>query len=74
MDVPDSLPPAFLPGYPTAVNISGDAVALAAATYEPATVLYVVVDAAEVSRAAECRCLASVLKRGAASAARRAVC
>ena len=44
----DSLPPAFLPGYPTAANISGDGLVLVAATYEPANVSYMVVPTSAV--------------------------
>ncbi|DBA74582.1 TPA: hypothetical protein ACH3X2_009454 [Trebouxia sp. C0005] len=44
----DTYPPAFIPGYPTAVNINDTTFTLAAAFYEAATVYYVVMPAASV--------------------------
>ncbi|DBB14474.1 TPA: hypothetical protein ACH3X3_004761 [Trebouxia sp. C0006] len=44
----DTYPPAFMPGYPTAVNINDTTFTLAAAFYEAATVYYVVMPAASV--------------------------
>ena len=45
----DTYPPAFLAGYPTAVDINDTRFTLAAAFYEATTVYYVVVPAALVS-------------------------
>ena len=39
----DTYPPAFRPGFPTAVDINDTSFTLTAAFYEPATVYYVVV-------------------------------
>jgi hypothetical protein len=50
----DTYPPAFMPGYPTAVNINDTTFTLAAAFYEAATVYYVVLPAASVSRCGIC--------------------
>ena len=45
----DTYPPAFMTGYPTAVNINDTTFTLAAAFYEAAIVYYVVMPAASVS-------------------------
>ena len=50
----DTYPPAFMPGYPTAVNINDTTFTLAAAFNEAATVNYVVMPAALVSRCDIC--------------------
>ena len=50
----DTYPPAFMPGYPTAVNINDTTFTLSAAFYEAATVYYVVMPAASVSRCGIC--------------------
>ena len=44
----DTYPPAFQPGYPTAVNINDTSFTLSSAFYEAATVFYVVMPASPV--------------------------
>jgi len=44
----DTYPPAFMSGYPTAVDINDTTFTLAAAFYEAATVYYVIMPAASV--------------------------
>lgn len=44
----DTYPPAFKPGYPTAVNINDTSFTLSTAFYEAATVFFVVMPAAPV--------------------------
>lgn len=50
----DTYPPAFMLGYPTAVNINDTTFTLAAAFYEAATVYYIIMPAASVSRSGFC--------------------
>ena len=46
--LPDTWPPAFQPGYPTAVNINDTSFTLSSAFYEAAIVFYIVMPAAPV--------------------------
>ena len=51
--LPDVFPPAFMPGSPTALQINDTSFVLSAASYEAATVAYVVVMASSVSLTGE---------------------
>lgn len=48
LTLPDAYPPAFRPGYPTAVNITDTSFTLGSAFYEAARVFYVVMRASPV--------------------------